>query len=687
MAWVYALTSAVVLLLIASCESSIQPAAIPVPVAADELREPAVVASSNGVLDLLIVAKAAVIPQFAPYVATGWVYEVCARPASGAENCPATDANSAYGGTRLQIDPGDTLKIHLVNKLPTISDAALARDPAHAYLRLNPTNLHLHGMLVSPRYASIDDATWGDNVFIYNFNSANGMPPVGTHLHGTAAYDAVDYKIPVPRSHPAGLYWFHPHVHGISANQISSGLSGIVTVGRVADFVCSGTSCAGVRAVETPVRHVILKDTQVLSDGTVQSQLRSEFCDGPQSTASLGGCEGVDLKAGGGPNFVGGRWFFTINGQQFPTITVGAPFGQLWRITNASANATYELNLWNPDTRKEMPLRVVSIDGVSIDVGSTTNPAELVSQAGNKFTPVPCPGAGSDGFDGVCTTRLHMMPSSRAEVWVTYRDANGEIKSPAPGARAVFRTNGYSAGPGGDRWPAIDLAKVSFAQGTVPVTGISIAGQAATEARPIAMSANLQTANAEVPADPACMPLAPGHRRRIFFNASGLGYEEVDGNGVTVPGTFIDVHAFDPMTPTICLPLGAGNAPVTEQWELVNLANQDHNFHLHQVHFSVLSAVEVGGTSLPSQLMDRSVVMDSVPLPYADGRCLTVQDWRNGACTAHIVTVEIPFAVAGDFVYHCHIVAHEDGGMMAVIRVRSDASASTATLVRRLPDP
>jgi FtsP/CotA-like multicopper oxidase with cupredoxin domain len=31
--------------------------------------------------------------------------------------------------------------------------------------------------------------------------------------------------------------------------------------------------------------------------------------------------------------------------------------------------------------------------------------------------------------------------------------------------------------------------------------------------------------------------------------------------------------------------------------------------------------------------------------------------------------VEIPFAVAGDFVYHCHILEHEDGGMMAAVRV------------------
>jgi FtsP/CotA-like multicopper oxidase with cupredoxin domain len=33
------------------------------------------------------------------------------------------------------------------------------------------------------------------------------------------------------------------------------------------------------------------------------------------------------------------------------------------------------------------------------------------------------------------------------------------------------------------------------------------------------------------------------------------------------------------------------------------------------------------------------------------------------------VHVEIPFSEIGDFVYHCHILEHEDGGMMAHIRV------------------
>jgi hypothetical protein len=93
-------------------------------------------------------------------------------------------------------------------------------------------------------------------------------------------------------------------------------------------------------------------------------------------------------------------------------------------------------------------------------------------------------------------------------------------------------------------------------------------------------------ANAAVDKDPSCKTLPKNHKRRIFFNAPtddpdafGLGYEELDEHDVPVPGTFMDVKAFDPMRPTVCLPLGLGNTPITERWELVNLAGEDHNPH------------------------------------------------------------------------------------------------------------
>jgi L-ascorbate oxidase len=51
-----------------------------------------------------------------------------------------------------------------------------------------------------------------------------------------------------------------------------------------------------------------------------------------------------------------------------------------------------------------------------------------------------------------------------------------------------------------------------------------------------------------------------------------------------------------------------------------------------------------------------------------NGVC-TVGQWRSGHCVSPALVFDIPFAELGEFVYHCHILEHEDGGMMARIQV------------------
>jgi hypothetical protein len=170
-------------------------------------------------------------------------------------------------------------------------------------------------------------------------------------------------------------------------------------------------------------------------------------------------------------------------------------------------------------------------------------------------------------------------------------------------------------------------------------------------------------------ASPSCSALPPGHRRRIFFGvplsdpkAYGLGYEEVDRNDNPVPGTFRDVAPFDPARINVCLPLGPHSMPVTEEWELVNLSAEAHNFHIHQTEFYVLPQNAPAGNA--------GALMDNVVLPNGGRSCDgSAATWRAGRCPVQTVVVNIPFAEVGDFIYHCHIGEHQDGGMMAHIRV------------------
>ncbi|MCU1294096.1 MAG: copper oxidase, partial [Bryobacterales bacterium] len=149
---------------------------------------------------------------------------------------------------------------------------------------------------------------------------------------------------------------------------------------------------------------------------------------------------------------------------------------------------------------------------------------------------------------------------------------------------------------------------------------------------------------------------------------------EVDQNGIVYGPATTDLTRFDPANPPLCVPLGRYNSPAIEHWQLINVATENHNFHIHQTKFRVVSKDELAGTVTP-----KGILLDNVPLPVASGSCGSdpvvgtgnaIADWRLGLCQATPVTVEIPFAIAGDFVYHCHILEHEDGGMMARIHVQ-----------------
>lgn len=186
--------------------------------------------------DLLMVAR----PQPLPFTGQpeGYGYEICARPHDpAARRCPvpgqqvdlhrcpaATDpVISPYGGVRLQLQQGQILRVRLVNCLPPAVDAKHAADDP--LLSVNPTNLHTHGLIVEPRRADDLDDPFGDYIFVMDLPPGS-HPPAGTgatngHDHARNfdfREQVIDYAIPIPANHPDGLFWFHPHVHGLALN-------------------------------------------------------------------------------------------------------------------------------------------------------------------------------------------------------------------------------------------------------------------------------------------------------------------------------------------------------------------------------------------------------------------------------------------------------------------------------------
>ena len=686
--------------------------------AAQSLAEPPVFSSHNGVLDIMMVA----IPQPIPTISftpphshaaihpTGFVYQICPRPPSGL-SCPSNSSTvSPYGGTRLALQPGDTLKIRFVNRLPKFDPAKLRHvvDPGEANLYLNPTNLHTHGLLTPARAATMADPTFGDYVFVTIFNSANGIPvPQTTHQHGPIVMDTVDYKITIPANHPSGLFWFHPHVHGIALNQIVEGMSGLLTIGSVGDTVHGDAS--NTPWSDANVRHIMLKEIQVLAGGTIAfdsgpqpvangevlNQEDPAFCaQFPASSSEVrkGLCPGQDDTFEGGNNYTGGNWYMTVNGQVYPTIPITSADGEIWRLGTGAGSLSWDLQLVDDSTHQPMTVQLIAIDGVAVHLPQDTTTNSMVQMAGGRFKVVACPDAPVIGSTvPVCVNEIVMMPSSRVEFWVTYRNSQGRIVPPPHGASATWKMVGLTMGSG-DAWPAVDLAKVLFNQsGPRQTTTSHVVVGGPTDAAGVFQPNGIFTAQVQgtsgAPTSPAastatsCSPLPAGHHRRIFFgfsdvtvnNTFALGYEEVDEHGRVVPGSQKpapdQLAQFDPSVTTICLPLGAGQKPVSETWELIQLSTENHNFHLHQTRFVMTGS-------------NGGVIQDNFPLGVAtpipsfqdqvdnnqNGVC-TIDDWRKGRCTTNPEVFNIQFSQLGEFVYHCHILEHEDGGMMARIMV------------------
>ncbi len=422
-----------------------------VTVAPDNYAEPPSFTSANHLLDLVVVARPAAI-ELGGYKPTAWVFAMCEASVAQGDDCPADARTVApYGGIRLQVYPGDHLRMRLVNHLPPApadAENANGSDPMmNEMLVGNPVNIHTHGLIVEPRKADASDPSYGDYVYVLGYPA--GKLPAMAMADETITDKPIQYDIYIPEGHPSGLFWFHPHVHGLGVNQLSEGLSGMITVGSVTDYVGN----VDPQAVNLPVRYVVLKDMQVLVNGDAHDQESAEFCAVKAQPGENrdGGCDGQNATSGEnvGDDFTGGRWFFTLNGQVFPSMSVDRKTGEMWRMLNSGPTRSYDLVLLDDKTGAEVPFQVISLDGVALAPPAGSTSSQIRAWTGGKVDAVPC----AAGSNAVCATHLVMMPSSRAEIWMAGTAAT---------TSATLVTRSLNTGPDGDDWPEARLARVSF---------------------------------------------------------------------------------------------------------------------------------------------------------------------------------------------------------------------------------
>ncbi|OQS05383.1 hypothetical protein THRCLA_02473, partial [Thraustotheca clavata] len=218
--------------------------------------------------------------------------------------------NGMFPGPTLCVKPGDTLKITLVNDLlPDLPSEHLSmntmRDP-------NTTNLHVHGMHVSPMGIS-------DNV-----------------LRTVKSGESMVLTIKIPETHQLGAFHYHPHHHGSTFLQMGGGMVGIISVQDNIDqvdsllvlqsFTFSGPMLGNHINASTLARSTLPLDLKLTHRNHKRmAELYPEYQ--PQ----------FDATADNHPPF------FIINGQYQPRIQLRNGERKLFQLINAGPTQMLEL--------------------------------------------------------------------------------------------------------------------------------------------------------------------------------------------------------------------------------------------------------------------------------------------------------------------------------------------------------
>ena len=218
-------------------------------------------------------------------------------------------------------------------------------------------------------------------------------------------------------------------------------------------------------------------------------------------------------------------------------------------------------------------------------------------------------------------TTIYLPPAGRAEFIVPALVAD---------TPSYLVTQGFNTGSIGDPMPAARLAQIRVSAGTQEVHEAHVAPP------PIA-----------APRFSGLASVTPNTTRSLYFSETNVGTNGPGQFFITVDGA--KPRTFAPNNP----PAITTNVGAVEDWTIANQTAEPHAFHMHQIHFLL--------TAINGQAVANPELVDTV----------TVPPW-SGTGPYPNVTVRMDFRdpnIAGTFVYHCHILDHEDGGMMAKIVV------------------
>ena len=669
------------------------------------------------------------------------------------QGAPGSDRYAPY---LLRMDGGAATRITLRNGLIDGSAAVAQSEGEEAARARNAVNLHTHGLYTAARNAPPCDL--GDfSLFALGGRlEGQAMPRADYRIALPATLPGAVVDSPASRiPYPPGMAWFHAHVHGTSRDQVTEGMAGMITVGDPRAILPPALRpVTDVRHLALRDIQLTVPDCPAsgrLEDGRAcrpgPARLPGAVQDGAAIPARFGTGEGEDatlwdatlcgIFAGAspdvapqgsvvGPGFCAPArsadgqplWLFTVNGQWMPDITLRPGRATLLRVANLSASVTYVLQLggeW---------LRVLAADGVVAGEAAPQGP-------------------------GVLAQRLMLMPGARAEILLENQGARraplslmlrsaGLAASREPVAKAeqepAAETPAEPAVPGevaGDVWPAVDLARV-----VLPAAGPALRWPAVPRISQVFSAGAVPVAARTMAGCSILPPDSAAHRwhRRITFSKTGSDETERFQMGMRV----LNQHGQDFMAlfPEASGPIGRGWEPEAwephgsaagqhaaphnlicpvlgrpEVWVVANASPELHNLHLHQGRFRLARPGDPGAPEAlattgpitdPTQTLAGLFSADAArQLAWHDSLPVAPYSLPDaaGVRVEGTTTLYIPFFAAeqeGLYPVHCHILEHEDKGMMAAImvlpgmaptRAAAVAAPDDAALLAALLDP
>jgi spore coat protein A, manganese oxidase len=432
-----------------------------------------------------------------------------------------------------------------------------------------------------------------------------------------------------PNNGRAATDWYHDHTLGMTRLNVYAGPAGFYLIrgGPAGDDAVLDTR-TGVRASlpgPAPTENDKFPPNKPYREIPLAIQDRSFNVDGslfyPDTRAFFDGVEGpylpaTDIAPLWNPEFFGNT--IIVNGTTWPFQVV--------------EQRRYRFRVLNGCQSRFLILDFNGIEGVEAwaignDGGFLSAPVNLTADVGN---------------------RLLMGPAERADLIV-------DFTAVPPGSHVLANVGPDEPFGGGEPGVDFDPADPS-STGTI------------LEFRVVPALGNDTSTPPQFLQLPALAALAPASvtRRLALLERMSADFDDapaetllgtIEGDPNTGTGTWVERMWADHVTEN-------PEVGACEIWEFYNATGDGHPMHVHDVKFEVVDRQDI---FVDEDTEEVQVVPGSVPQPP--------EPWETGvkdtviAYPAQVTRVRAHFATAGQFVWHCHIVEHEDNEMMRPFRV------------------